>query len=145
MQDILTNKLYEYIRQNNPDVLIPLEENDSVTQYLKDKVDSIKDLLEQLQKENTPAYIIAEVCMEALTKDLRPSKYNYIINILEQDFETVYPQLQELGTLLYEVVNMIAYCKSVFDSFGFTEEDEDNRQLKYGVAGVISEYLAKNQ
>ncbi len=145
MQDILTNKLYEYIRQNNPDVLIPLEENDSVTQYLKDKVDSIKDLLEQLQKENTPAYIIAEVCMEALTKDLRPSKYNYIINILEQDFETVYPQLQELGTLLYEVVNMIAYCKSVFDSFGFTEEDEDNRQLKYGVAGAISEYLAKNQ
>src|SRR6266536_4784945 len=116
MQDILTNKLYEYIRQNNPDVLIPLEENDSVTKYIKDKVDSIKDLLEQLQKENTPAYIIAEVCMEALTKDLRPSKYNYIINILEQDFETVYPQYKKWENFAIEALILMLFSNPVFIS-----------------------------
>jgi len=145
MQYILISKLHEYIKQNSPNVLIPFEEDGNVTQYLKNKVDGIKDLFEQLQKENTPAYIIEEVCMDALTKDLRPSKYNYVINILEEDFETVYHQLQELGTLIYEVVNMIVYCKSAFESFGFTEENEDNRQLRYAVTGAISEYLAKNQ
>jgi hypothetical protein len=102
-------------------------------------------LLERLQKENAPAHLTEEVCMEALAKDLRPSKYNYIMNILEEDFETVYHQLQESGTLLYEVVNMIAYSKPAFEGFGFSEENEDNRQLKYAVTGAVSEYLAMNQ
>lgn len=143
MQIILTNKLYEYIRQNNPDVLIPLEENNNVTQYLKNKVDAIKGLLEQLQETSTPAYIIEDVCMELLTKDLKPSKFNYICAILEENFESAYQQLQESGTLIFEAINVMVYCKPVFDFFEFTEETEDNRQLRYAVTGAIGEYLAK--
>jgi hypothetical protein len=145
MRNILVNKLHEYIRQNNPDVLIPFEEESSTTQYLKDKVEGITDLLEQLKEANTPAYIIEDVCMEALTKDLKPSKFNYICAILEEDFKTAYHQLQESGILRYEVVNMIADSKPVFDSFGFTEKNEDNRHLRYAVTGSINEYLSKNQ
>lgn len=145
MQNILINKLHEYIRQNNPDVLIPLEEERCMTQYLNDKVNSIKDLLEQLQQTNAPAYIIEEVCMEALTKDLKPSKFNYVCSILEEDFESAYQQLQQSEVFIYEVLNIISYCKPVFKSIGFTEENEDNRQLRYAVAGSINEYLSKNQ
>jgi hypothetical protein len=145
MRDILINKLYEYLRENNPDVLMPLEDDGSVIQYLKNKVNAIKDLLEQLQKEDTPAYIIEEVCIDALTKDLKPSKFNYICSILEEDFETTYQQLQESGTRKYEVINMMALCKPVFESLGFTEEKENDRQLRYAVMGAISEYLVKNQ
>ncbi len=145
MQDILINKLYEYIRENNPDVLIPLEEDGSVIQYLKNKVNAIEGLFKQLQKEHKPAYIIEEVCMEALTKDLKPSKFNYICAILEEDFEGAYQQLQESGTLKFEVINMITYCKPVFESLGFTEETENDRQVRYAVTGAVSEYLAKNQ
>ena len=145
MQQILANKNYEYIRQNNPDVLIPLEENGKVTEYLNEKVDSVKDLLQQLQDANTPAYIIEDVCMEALTKDLKPSKFNYICAILEEDFEAVYQQLQNSGTLQYEVINLIASCKPALESFEFTEETKDNRHLRYAVTGAISDYLTKNK
>ena len=143
MQELLINKLHEYLRQNIPDVLFELEEKNAVTQFLKDRVSMISDFLQQLQEEKKPAYLIEELCMEELTKDFRPSKFNYLIQILEEDFESIYQQLQKSGTLRYEVINIIGYCESVFESLQFSEESEDNRQLRYAVTGVISEYLSK--
>ena len=145
MQDVLINKLHEYISENNPDVLLSLQENYGVTKYLTEKVSEITDFLNKLQEKNTPAYIIEEVGLEELTKDLKPSKFNYISAILQEDFETTYQQLQDKGTLKYEVINMIAFCKPVFDSIGFNEENEDDRQLRYAVTGAINGYLASIQ
>jgi hypothetical protein len=81
MQGTLINNLYQYIRENNPDILLELEENGSVTKYLSEKVSSLDSLFEQLSKESKPAYIIEELCMNFLTEDLKPSRYNYILNI----------------------------------------------------------------
>lgn len=143
MQDILTDKLYKYLEQNNPDMLIALEEERAVTKYLSDKVSAINKLPAQLESEGNPAYIVEETCIEILTGDLRPSKFNYICAVLEEDFETTCHQLQQSGTLRFEVINMITECKPVFDAIGFTEETENNRQLKYAITGAISEYLNK--
>ncbi|SRR6266536_922073 len=143
MQEILVNKLYEYIRQNNPDVLFSLQEEAAVTKYLQQKIESVANLIRNLQSENKPAYIIEELCLDAMTTDLRPSKFNYISAVLEEEFETDYYKLKENGTLTYEVINMITVCNPVFESFGFTEENEGDRQLKYAVTGTIHEYLTK--
>lgn len=141
MQDILTDKLYKYLEQNNPDILIALEEDCAVTKYLSDKISTIDSLVAQLQSEGSPAYIIEETCIETLTGELRPSKFNYICAVLEEDFETTYHQLQQSGTLQFEAINMMSECKPVFDAIGFTEENENNRQLRYAIMGTISEYL----
>lgn len=141
MQDILTNKFYKYLEQNNPDILIALEEESAVTKYLLDKISTIDSLVAQLQSEGNAAYIVEETCIEILTGDLRPSKFNYICAILQEDFETTYHQLQQSGTLRFEAINMISECKPVFDTIGFTEENENNRQLRYAITGAISEYL----
>ena len=141
MQEILKHKLHDYIKENNPDVLLTLEVENSVTKYVFDKVNSLNHLVEELEKDNKPAYIIEEICMNELTKDLKPSKFNYIINILEEEFEFAHQQLSKLRLLQYEVMNMIAHCEQLFESFNFNEENEDNRELRYAVTGIISEYL----
>ncbi|MEP6684227.1 MAG: DUF1896 family protein [Parafilimonas sp.] len=143
MRDILKNKLHQYISENNPDLLLSLEEKKEVTQYLTEKVNGIESMIQQLQVQTTPAYIIEEMCLDELTKDLRPSRYNYISNILEEDFEFAHQQFQKRGTLLYEVVNILNQCQEAFETFGFTEETEDNRQLRYAVTGIIDKYLSK--
>ena len=143
MRDILLYKLHEYIRQNNPELLAALEESGNVTNYLEAKVDSIEKLLEELLRENKPDYIIEEVCMDSLTKDLRPSKYNYILDILEEDFSSTVYALQQSGTVRYEVMNIIDHSQLVFESLRFTEENEDSREIRYTVTGIISEYLAR--
>lgn len=140
MQEILINKLHEYIRENNPDMLLQLEEDSKVTEYLSNKISTIDGLLEQLDKEQ-PAYIIEEACMDILTQDLLPSKFNYICGILEEEFEATYHQLHESGMLPFEVINLINHCQPVFDTIGFTDENEDNRELQYSITGAIGEYL----
>ena len=140
MQEILISKLHEYIRENNPDLLLQLEEDRKVTEYLTDKINTVSVLIKQIDI-GEPAYIIEDACMDVLTQDLRPSKFNYISNLLQEEFESTYKQLQDSGTLKFEVINLINQCQSVFDDLNFSEENEDNRFLRYAITGVVIEYL----
>jgi len=140
MKKILTNKLYKYIRENNPDLLFQLETDRKVTEYLMDKISTISALLKQMDN-GKPAYIIEDTCMDVLTKDLRPSKFNYIINLLQEEFKSTYNQLQESGTLKFEVINMINLCQSVFEDLNFSEETEDNQFIRYAIIGTLKEYF----
>jgi len=73
MQQALITKLHEYIRENNPDLLLQLEEDGKVTEYLSDKISTVSALIKQTDT-GEPAYIIEDACMDVLTHDLRPSK-----------------------------------------------------------------------
>lgn len=141
MHGTLIKNLYQYIKENNPNILMELEEAGSTTKYLIDKVSSINSLIIQLSEEGKPSYIIEETCMGVLTEDLKSSRYNYILHILESEFEKQYNQFIESGLLLFEISNMIKYCNPVFDDLNFSEENEDNRFLRYAITGVIKEYL----
>jgi len=140
MQQALITKLHEYIRENNPDLLFQLEENGKVTEYLSDKISTVSSLIKQMEN-GKPTYIIEDACMDVLTQDLRPSKFNYISNLLQEEFETTYNQLQESGTLKLEVINLIDQCQPVFADLNFSEENEDNQFLRYAIIGTISGYL----
>lgn len=144
MQAILIDKLHRYLKQNNPDLLLQLEDEGKVTEYLSNKIKIVDALLDQ-QDTKQPSYIIEEACMDILTQDLRPSKYHYICGILEEEFEATYRQFQKSGTLSYEITNLIKYCQPLFDAVGFTLENEDNRELQYSVTGAIGEYLESNR
>lgn len=96
MQEILIAKLYEYILQNNLDLLLTLQEKNNVESYLKEKMSSIDTLLTELMAEEVPAYIIEERCMDILTADLRPSKYNYLTSVLEEEFGSDYSRIKKM-------------------------------------------------
>ena len=144
MKEILVKKLYQYIKDNNPDVLFQLHEEGVVKEYLINKVSTVAALLGQLSKGQVP-YIIEDTCMDVLTQDLKPSRYHYISNILEEEFEDHYQQLKESGTLQFETINIINYCQSTFEDLVFNEENEDNRFLRYAITGCVSEYLESNK
>ncbi len=119
-----------------------LEEDGKVTEYLFNKVSTVNALLQQKDK-GQPAYIIEDACMDVLTQDLRPSRFNYICNILEEEFETTYQQLQDSGILKFEVINLLNECGSVFDDLNFSAANEDNQFLRYAITGTLKEYLEK--
>ena len=141
MQSILTEKLRAYIAYNNPDLLVSLQGDYSVTAYLEDKVASVIPLLEQLLAEAKPPYIVEELCLNEMTASLRPSKYQYLKNVLEEDFPADYTRMTEAGVLTYEVMNLIDATKEIFETTGFTEENEDDRFLRYAVITEIHDYL----
>lgn len=145
MKEILISKLFDYIRDNNPEMVFALEAEDKLRYWLYDKVSSFEGLMNELRKSRQPDHMVEETCMDEMTKELRPSRYNYIINLLEQEFEKDYNKLVQSGLLQHEVVNMIGYCQSVFDDLKFSEETEDSRFTHYAIAGAISEYLESNR
>lgn len=142
MRELLTKKLVAYVRNNNPEIFAELDEVSLISAFIEGKVNGVENLWQQLAASNTPAYIIEEMCMAHLTKDLKPSRYNYIVSILEEDFEFAHQQMQRSGTLEYEVINMIQCCEPVFESLKLTEENEDNSHLRYAVTGMVSDYLS---
>lgn len=141
MQEMLKEKLWTYIVHNNPDLMLNLQQDFAVMHYLEEKVDGIQVLTSQLRAENKPGYIIEALCMEELTKDLLPSKFNFIHNILENEFTQDFQRLNESGSVIYEIVNMISESETVFETLGFMQDIEQDRMLRYAIAGTIRQYM----
>lgn len=141
MNEILMNKLFEYIRDNNPDILFELEARQSVSAWLSDRIESISLFIEQLEQQGLPAYEAEEICIIELTKELKPSKYNYLLDLLEEEFPENYNQFLESGLLQHEVINMITHCQPVFDDLNFSKATEDNQFLRYAIINAVNDYL----
>lgn len=141
METILIEKLRKYIIHNSPDLLIDLQTDFAFNQYLEEKVQSIQALLQELLAAAKPPYIIEEICLNKLTKDLRPSKFNYIRSVLEEEFEQEFLFMKKSNTLTYEIMNLLSECESVFEILGFTQETEDSKDLRYTVIGTIQQFL----
>lgn len=142
METVLKEKLWAYIAHNNPDLMISLQESHSVSQYLDEKVSAVMPMVEQLNGEGKPQYVIEELCLNEMTADLKPSRYQYIRSVVEEEFPQDYERLKETGTLTYEVVNLSEVCKDIFSDFDFNSENESNRHLRYAIIGQVHNYLA---
>ena len=141
MQEILVRKLHDYIRDNNPDLLLILLEENRLTDYLHENVSSINEFINQLLSENKASSIIEELCMEELTSALLPSRFNYLQTLLEEEFQNEHDRLEQSGILTTELINLITACDPVFDELGFSKANEDDRYLRYAVMGAMHEYL----
>ena len=140
MQEIFVRKLHQYISDNNPDLLLQLEKEGRVGKYLSDKINMVGALIKQ-RDIREPAYILEDACLYIMTQDLRPSKFNYISNLLQEEFESIYIRLRKSGTLKFEVINLIKQCQSVFADLNFSEENKANQFIRYAISGTISECL----
>ena len=141
MEDVLKEKLWLYIINNNPDLMFTLQEEYRVSEYLNEKIATVKSIVDELLEEATPQYIIKEISLNLLTEDLKPSRYVYIRLLLEEEFQSNYNQFYESGILIYEVINLVESCKEVFETIGFTNENEDNTFLKNAIIGQMADYL----
>ncbi|MBB5396665.1 DUF1896 family protein [Mucilaginibacter sp. AK015] len=143
MKTQLIKQLHNYLLHNHTDLLIALQEEHRLEHYLQQKVESVSDLLAQLQEEKRPAYVIEALCLEELTRDLRPSRFNYMRELLEAEFETDYKRMLSSGILTYELINLIGACEPIFEVFALGEENEESAELKHAVMGMIAEYLER--
>ena len=141
MQELLIRKLHDYIRDNNPDLLLILQEANRVTEFLSENVASVDELINQLVADNKPPSTIEELCMEELTRQIRPSRFNYLKALLEEEFSNEFERLQGSGILTTELINMVNACDSVFDELNFSEENDNDRHIRYAITGTVEEYL----
>ncbi len=110
MSDKLQGLLLGYIRENNPDLLQQLDEDDSLHAWVIEKIREVELVL--LQAKPIPD---AEF-LDLMTVDLKPSKYNYLRDLLEDEFPDDYQRLKDSGMLRYEIIHIIHLCSYYYVS-----------------------------
>lgn len=145
MIEILSAKLIIYMQDNNPELLHRLHGEKLLREYIHQKLVAIDHVLQDLLIQERSRYLIEELCMELLTVDLSPSKYAYIRDVLEEDFFIEYHYLLRSGILMFEITNLIEACNHLFEAFAFSEENADDKNLRYAIAGTIREYFEESE
>jgi hypothetical protein len=141
MRERLLKRFRENIKDNHPDLLLNLLEENRLEEYLHEQVNSVDKLIDDLTVARKAPSAIEDICIDELTKPLRPSRYNYLHDLLQEEFPDDFERLGDKGILTTELINMIASCEPVFDELKFCEANEDDRYLRYAMMGAVYEYL----
>lgn len=137
-------RLHAWMIQHCPHLLMELQQQFGVSDYLSNKLTSISELLNGLSETGHPDYIIEEQCMIELTQDLLPSRYDYLQELVQEEFPLEFEQWKRSGILTYELCNLVTSCNPVFDLFEFSSESEDDRELYYMITGAVSNCLERS-
>jgi hypothetical protein len=145
MENILKEKLWEYIIHNNPELMYKLQEQYGVTEYLDQKVKSVLALADEMASECTPGEIIEEICINVLTAELKPSRFTYLRLLLLEEFRDKYVDFARSGTLTFEVLNLMGACSDFFETSGFTAGSTTDPNFKNTLIPKITDYLNRLQ
>lgn len=66
--------------------------------------------------------------------------YDYLRNLLEEEFEEEYFSFLHSGILHFELLNLQVISLPVFERYDYPRQ-EDNRFLRYELIGLTREYL----
>jgi len=78
--------------------------------------------------------------LEAEGREILGQRYDYIANILEEEFEETYLRFFSASILHYEIINLISVCSQLMRETGYPAHEE-TRFLRYSVIAAIAEYL----
>ena len=136
MTDKLLGLLLGYIKENNPDLMFQLEQDDALHQWVIEKIQEVELVL----NNSRPTKLTEAAFMEIFASDMQPARFRYIKDLLEAEFTDIYESMLVAGTLNYELVNIVCACHDLFDDMPLMH-DMENPQLDHAVAVVINEYL----
>lgn len=139
----LMERLWAYVITHSPELMERLTEDNDVTPYLEAKVNAVIPRMEQLFVEGRPEHVIAELCLNDLTEDLRPSRYDYIMALLHDDYPGHYTTFKETGNLRHQVMAMVESCKAIFDNLDFKEENAESNLVYQSILIGMQQYLFK--
>lgn len=142
MQERLVRQLHTYLQDQHPDLLWRLQEEKQVTHFLVQLVSSMDGFIDRLLSENKAPSEIEELCLSILTRPMKPSRFQYLKGLLEDEFPAHFQELHSCGVLMTELINMISACNDVFKEFDFSETTENDRILRYAVIGEVNVYLS---
>lgn len=137
----LKEQLWAHILVHNPDLSVRLDQDYGILNYLEDKVNAVLPLAEQMLAEGRPEHAVIELSMDILTDDLRPSRYDYILLLLIEDYPSDYARFKSEGTVRYHAIQMTGVCKDIFDNLDFKEENLHSNLVYQSILIGMQDYL----
>lgn len=145
MKNLFKEQLQRYLAENFPEMVHQLNADVPFSSYLEDKAILIEPLMDELLAQGNDQQQIINSCIQEIVKDFPPSKYHYLLEVLEVEFPQEYDSFDSVGVLKYSILNMVQRCEAAFDAFDFGPETMDDRFLRYAVIAEIHDYLIDQQ
>lgn len=143
MQIALRERLWRYVIENRPDLMISLNNRQGMSGFLKEKVEAIMPTAKNLLGLGMEDALAEEYCFNEITKDLRPSHYKYILNNLRKNFPDEYKRYTETGMLLQEIISLIDYTNEVFEVFCINDDHILNPGFEAALQHLIRNYFER--
>lgn len=137
----LMERLWAYIISHNPELMESLTEDNNVTLYLEEKVNIVIPKMERLFAEGRPDYAVAELCLNDLTEDLRPSRYDYVLTLLREEYPGYFASFSQSGSLRHQAMCMAERSKPIFDNLDFKEENMESNLVYQSILVAMQQYL----
>jgi hypothetical protein len=141
MKAILKEKLQCFLQENYPEIILLFSERGTLSQYLDDRIALIEPLIDELLEQGFAEQEILLLSIVEITSPLGPSRYQYLREVMEEEFPQEYHQFESVGVLRSELTNLIVACSTAFDAFEFGEENRDDRFLRHMVIAEMHDYL----
>jgi hypothetical protein len=145
MKNQLKEQLQLYIAENYPEKVHQLNPDVPFSTYMEDRVNLIEPLMDELISQGKNHEEILDICMDEIISVMPPSKYNYLLEVMEEEFPAEYDTFKSLGVLQYTVINIMQQCEDAFEAFDFSHDTIDDRFMRYMVIAEIHDYFLLNQ
>jgi len=142
---MLKERLQQYLADHFPEMVHQFNADVPFSTYLEDKVQLIEPLMDELLAQGLDQQEITDRCIAEIVKDFPPSKYHYVLDVLDVEFPREYDAFESVGVLQYSILNMVQRCETAFDAFDFSHETMDDRFLRYMIIAEIHDYLTDQQ
>ncbi|WP_354375900.1 hypothetical protein [Pedobacter africanus] len=135
------NGLTAYVAENNPELAITLSPKVSMIDFLNGKVQLVLPVAARLIQSGKSKDEVIRACINIMTVELRPSRYQYIRGLVESDFPEDFLRMQANGVLKAEVVHLVCSAAIIFRSFDFSEETAQSNLLRHAIVAHIADHL----
>lgn len=141
MEAVLLDRFSAYVVDHHPELVMKSPVEYPLSRWIRERMAAVLPTLKFLQDKGTPEHVVIATCMDELTRDLRPSKADYLREVLVAEFPREQHTMVQAGTLTYNVVELIRHCDEVFRNFGFRESNVGSTLLRHAVIAEVADYL----
>ena len=141
MEAVLLERFSAYVVDHHPELVMKSPVEYPLSQWVRERMTAVLPTLKFLQDKGAPVHVVIATCMEELTRDLRPSKADYLSEVLAKEFPREQRTMVQARTLTYNVVELIRHCDEVLQNFGFRESNVGSTLLRHAVIAEVAEYL----
>jgi hypothetical protein len=135
----------DYLKNHHPELVMEWQLAAVLKESIEQDLSTVKPLLEKLSENQLHPGDILQQCLTELIAALPPSRFDYITQLLSNEFEEQHEGLQSSGLLPFECINLIQHCKPVFEKLKFSLTTQDDPFIRYAVIAAISDYLNRAQ
>jgi hypothetical protein len=126
-----------FISENNPDVIVSIGSTGSMKRFVRDKAEVAMDLAKNLKERGLPESEILDACFESMVKEMKPSRFNFLKDLIQNHFPEKLKRYSETGVMTYEIIQVIESHGHLFEKYRFGETETKNDLLETEFVGIL--------